>query len=88
MLQWTIGKEEQHPLECGGDGVNAGDKHVDERIVHVVVREPRIEEHAPFCSQRGRDRDLAHWYGDSYAVPGRPAAPEEIAGEVIRGKED
>lgn len=53
-----------------------------------ICKRPRVEEHAPFCSQRCRDRDLARWFGDGYAVPGRPAAPEEIAAEVIRGEED
>ena len=34
--------------------------------------------HAPFCSARCKDRDLARWFNDSYAVPGPPADPEEI----------
>ncbi|MEM9501361.1 MAG: DNA gyrase inhibitor YacG [Pseudomonadota bacterium] len=34
---------------------------------------------SPFCSQRCKDRDLAKWFGDGYAVPGRRASPEEIA---------
>lgn len=37
--------------------------------------------YAPFCSARCRDRDLARWFSDSYAVPGPPADPEEIARE-------
>lgn len=44
--------------------------------------------HAPFCSSRCRDRDLARWFGDGYAVPGRPASPEEIAGEIVREERD
>jgi endogenous inhibitor of DNA gyrase (YacG/DUF329 family) len=44
--------------------------------------------HAPFCSLRCKDRDLAQWFGDGYAVPGRAASPEEIASEVIRGDND
>ena len=28
----------------------------------------------PFCSQGCRDRDLLNWLGDSYRVPGPPAA--------------
>ena len=44
-----------------------------------ICRKPRTQEHTPFCSQRCRDRDLARWFNDGYTVPGRPAAPEEIA---------
>jgi hypothetical protein len=46
------------------------------------------DKYAPFCSARCRDRDLSQWFGDGYAVPGRPALPEEIAAEVVGGKED
>ncbi|MEC7398876.1 MAG: DNA gyrase inhibitor YacG [Pseudomonadota bacterium] len=48
-----------------------------------ICRKPRTSEHAPFCSERCRDRDLSQWFGDGSAVPGRPAMPEEIAAEVI-----
>lgn len=44
-----------------------------------ICRKPRHPDHAPFCSNRCRDRDLARWFSDSYAVPGPPADPEEIA---------
>ena len=44
-----------------------------------ICKKPRSEEFTPFCSQRCKDRDLAQWFGDGYAVPGRPALPEEIA---------
>lgn len=53
-----------------------------------ICRRSRSEEFAPFCSPRCRDRDLAQWFGDGYAVPGRPALPEEIAGELLRGGDD
>lgn len=53
-----------------------------------ICRKPRSADHAPFCSSRCRDRDLAQWFGDGYAVPGRPAHPEEIAAEVLRDRED
>lgn len=33
----------------------------------------------PFCSQRCKDRDLARWFSDSYAVPGPQADPEALA---------
>ncbi|HYJ31308.1 MAG TPA: DNA gyrase inhibitor YacG [Allosphingosinicella sp.] len=35
--------------------------------------------HAPFCSQGCRDRDLLHWLGDSYRVPGPPAGLDSEA---------
>ena len=41
----------------------------------------RAAEHTPFCSQRCRDRDLARWFTDSYAVPGRAALPEDMMRE-------
>lgn len=44
-----------------------------------ICRKPRSEDFSPFCSQRCKDRDLAQWFGDGYAVPGRPALPEELA---------
>ena len=44
-----------------------------------ICKKPRKEDFSPFCSQRCKDRDLAQWFGDGYAVPGRPASPEEIA---------
>ncbi|MFL0357139.1 DNA gyrase inhibitor YacG [Erythrobacter sp. GH1-10] len=44
-----------------------------------ICKKPRVPEFAPFCSSRCKDRDLAQWFGDGYAVPGRPANPEEIA---------
>ena len=46
-----------------------------------ICRKPRSAEFAPFCSARCRDRDLARWFSDSYAVPGPPANPEDIARE-------
>ena len=53
-----------------------------------ICKKPRHADHAPFCSQRCRDRDLAQWFGDGYAVPGRPALPDEIAQEVARPDHD
>ena len=50
-----------------------------------ICRKARSEDFTPFCSQRCRDRDLAQWFGDGYAVAGRPALPEEIAAEVTGG---
>ena len=46
-----------------------------------ICKKSRSDEFAPFCSSRCRDRDLNQWFSDGYAVPGRPAAPEELAPE-------
>ena len=46
-----------------------------------ICGKPRSDAFAPFCSSRCRDRDLAKWLGDGYAVPGPPANPEDLAGE-------
>lgn len=42
----------------------------------------RAAPHSPFCSQRCQDRDLARWFGDAYAVPGRPAFSEDMPDAV------
>jgi uncharacterized protein len=44
-----------------------------------ICKRARAEDFAPFCSQRCKDRDLAQWFGDGYAVPAEPADPEQIA---------
>ncbi len=44
-----------------------------------ICGKPRSEKQKPFCSQGCRDRDLARWFGDGYAVPAEPASPEDIA---------
>jgi endogenous inhibitor of DNA gyrase (YacG/DUF329 family) len=46
-----------------------------------ICRKPRSVEFAPFCSARCRDRDLANWFNEGYAVPGPPVSPEEVASE-------
>ena len=46
-----------------------------------ICRKPRVAEFAPFCSSRCRDRDLARWFNDGYAVPGPPASEDDIARE-------
>ena len=43
-----------------------------------ICKKLRSEDHAPFCSQRCRDRDLARWFNDGYSVPGRPASEDEL----------
>ncbi|MEZ5689705.1 MAG: DNA gyrase inhibitor YacG [Caenibius sp.] len=46
-----------------------------------ICRKPRVPEYTPFCSQRCRDRDLAQWFNDGYAVPGPPASPDDMPGK-------
>ncbi len=46
-----------------------------------ICKKARAEDFTPFCSQRCKDLDLAKWFGDGYALPSRPASPEEIARE-------
>jgi endogenous inhibitor of DNA gyrase (YacG/DUF329 family) len=41
---------------------------------------PAGAEFKPFCSRGCRDRDLLNWLGDSYRVPGPPAAENEEGG--------
>ena len=53
-----------------------------------ICKRPRAQEFAPFCSSRCRDRDLARWFGDGYAVPGRPAHPEEMERELGNRPDD
>jgi len=45
----------------------------------AICRRPRSEKFAPFCSARCRDRDLARWFNDDYALPGPPATPEDMS---------
>lgn len=53
-----------------------------------ICGKARHASHAPFCSQRCRDRDLARWFGDVYAVPGRPALPEEFERALTEQQDD
>ena len=46
-----------------------------------ICRKARSEKYAPFCSARCRDRDLVNWFNEGYAVPGPPAAPEDVVRE-------
>lgn len=42
-----------------------------------ICGKPRVEQHAPFCSSRCRDRDLMRWLDEGYAIPG----PSTLGGE-------
>ena len=41
---------------------------------------PIADEHAPFCSQGCKDRDLLKWLGDGYRIAGPPAEGQDLAG--------
>ena len=43
------------------------------RHVCPLCGRPESGDHAPFCSQGCRDRDLLNWLGDAYKVAGPPA---------------
>ncbi|PCD04439.1 DNA gyrase inhibitor YacG [Sphingomonas spermidinifaciens] len=45
-----------------------------------ICDRPAQADHAPFCSQGCRDRDLLRWLGEGYRLPGRPADPMEMDG--------
>ena len=53
------------------------------RAACPLCGKPAKADHAPFCSQGCRDRDLLKWLGEGYRVPGRPVDEEgaEIADE-------
>lgn len=44
----------------------------------ALCGKPESPEHAPFCGQGCRDRDLLNWLGDAYRVPGPPADPDGV----------
>jgi len=54
---------------------------IPKRPCPICKATPQTGEFAPFCSSRCRDKDLNRWFNDGYALPGRPADPEEIARE-------
>ncbi len=51
-----------------------------------ICSEPRSEEFKPFCSSRCKDRDLAQWFNNGYAVPGERVNPEQFGED--KGRED
>jgi uncharacterized protein len=49
---------------------------------------PRADNrHFPFCSPQCKQRDLGQWFSGGYAVPGRPASPEEILQELTHSSD-
>ena len=41
---------------------------------------PQASQHAPFCSQGCKDRDLLKWLGEAYRIAGPPADEADLAG--------
>ena len=52
----------------------------ERRAACPLCGNPSADDHAPFCSQGCRDRDLLNWLGDSYRVPGPPADENGLDG--------
>lgn len=50
-----------------------------------ICRKPLSPEHAPFCSQGCKDRDLLRWLGEGYSIPGPAADPERVDSEEGEG---
>jgi endogenous inhibitor of DNA gyrase (YacG/DUF329 family) len=38
-----------------------------------ICKKPPVDEYRPFCSKRCADVDLAHWLGETYAIPAETA---------------
>ncbi|MEO5707992.1 MAG: DNA gyrase inhibitor YacG [Alteraurantiacibacter sp.] len=53
-----------------------------------ICRKPRAAEFSPFCSTRCRDRDLARWLSDGYAVPGEAVSLEDLPTATGNDPED
>src|SRR5690606_37108068 len=49
-----------------------------------ICRAPAVADHAPFCSRRCADRDLARWLGGEYRVPTDEAPSPEDLEEAFR----
>ena len=39
---------------------------------------PEAPDHAPFCSDGCKDRDLLKWLGEGYRIPGPSADPDRV----------
>jgi hypothetical protein len=46
---------------------------------------PPGPEHAPFCGQGCKDRDLLKWLGEGYRIPGPPADRDRVDSEGGEG---
>jgi endogenous inhibitor of DNA gyrase (YacG/DUF329 family) len=43
-----------------------------------ICGKPEVEQHAPFCGPRCKDRDLLKWLGEGYRIAGPPAEPDRL----------
>ena len=50
-----------------------------------LCSQPQHPDHAPFCSQGCRDRDLLQWLGEGYRLPGREPAQDGLDSNDERG---
>ena len=46
-----------------------------------ICGKPAVQRFKPFCSARCRDRDLAQWFNEGYALPGDPVDPDDLPRE-------
>ena len=46
-----------------------------------LCSDPTAYAFRPFCSRRCADLDLARWLKGNYAIPGPPAAPEDLSAD-------
>ncbi len=53
----------------GGPGTGAAEPSAKKGPRCPLCGRPRVQAYRPFCSARCRDVDLAHWFGEAYAVP-------------------
>ena len=54
---------------AGGPRTRASDPSGEKGPRCPLCGRPRVQAYRPFCSARCRDVDLAHWFGEAYAVP-------------------
>lgn len=55
---------------CGGRAMTPAEIHqLPRRKGCPICGRPPSAAHAPFCSPRCRDIDLARWFGEAYAIP-------------------
>jgi endogenous inhibitor of DNA gyrase (YacG/DUF329 family) len=43
-----------------------------------MCKKPSAADHAPFCSQGCKDRDLLRWLDEGYRIPGPVADPAGV----------
>ena len=53
-----------------------------------ICSRPTDQAYRPFCSKRCADRDLAKWFGGSYAIPDDTPADPEALDEALQNPPD